>query len=452
MTIRIKVINPNTTWSMTEKIGACARAVAGPGTEVVAVSPAMGPASIESHYDEALAVPGLLREIAAGEAGGFDAYVIACFGDPGLEAARELASGPVVGIAEAAMHAASLLGRSFSVVTTLGRTVGRARDLAGHYGLAGRCAGYHACEIPVLDLEDPASDAARTITALAARALETDGSDAVVLGCAGMADLCHAMSQEIGAPVVDGVAAATLLAESLVRMRLATGKRGEFARPRPKRYTGRWKGSRSPDRPDLLPRARTSSPGPGALFGCRHGNDQDGKGLLLGQVRRGGSAQELRDHRAHAGFPGADDDHRRTRFAGQPCQRPGRVAGQDPQPPGQLSVLHGLPEVGQDQGNVRADVPVHLPWMQGQVLGVRFHVPFDQVAAGLDVGEDDGPAQGLGQRPRLQHHFGVLVGDDPDHQGPRHPAHGLWGHSVRHSYLPVPVKPSSGPIVPARPG
>ena len=101
--MRIKVINPNTTQSMTDKIGACARAAARPGTEVIAVSPSMGPASIESHYDEALNVPGLLAEIAAGEAQGIDGYVIACFGDPGLKAARELAGAPVVGIAEAAM-------------------------------------------------------------------------------------------------------------------------------------------------------------------------------------------------------------------------------------------------------------------------------------------------------------------------------------------------------------
>src|SRR3954449_7556868 len=108
----------------------------------------MGPASIESHYDEALSVPGILSEIADGETHGVDGYVIACFGDPGLDAARELAAGPVLGIAEAAMHAASFLGRGFSVVTTLGRTRGRAWDLAEHYGLGRRCAGVHACEIP----------------------------------------------------------------------------------------------------------------------------------------------------------------------------------------------------------------------------------------------------------------------------------------------------------------
>src|SRR6478736_2709585 len=162
----IKVINPNTTLSMTEKIGDCARSVASAGTVIEAVSPSMGPASIESHYDEALAVPGLLEQVAIGERGGADGYVIACFGDPGLDAARELASGPVVGIAEAAMHAATLVGRSFSVVTTLARTTGRAWDLATRYGFAGACRGVHACDIPVLELDDPSSDARKVVTAL----------------------------------------------------------------------------------------------------------------------------------------------------------------------------------------------------------------------------------------------------------------------------------------------
>ncbi|MBT2230074.1 aspartate/glutamate racemase family protein [Nonomuraea sp. NEAU-A123] len=234
----IKVINPNTARAMTEAIGLCARAVAAPSTTITAVSPSMGPASIESHYDEALAVPGLLAEIAAGEHAGVDGYVIACFGDPGLPAARELASGPVVGIAEAAMHAATLVGRGFSVVTTLSRTVGRAWDLAHQYGFANACRGVHACDIPVLELDDPASDARRVVTELCAAAAEADGSDSIVLGCAGMAAFCAEVSREVGFPVIDGVAVATKLVEALVSLGLRTSTRGEYAPPRPKEYAG----------------------------------------------------------------------------------------------------------------------------------------------------------------------------------------------------------------------
>jgi allantoin racemase len=233
----IKVINPNTTALMTQAIGECARAVAHADTRIIAVQPAMGPASIESHYDEALSVPGLLEEIARGEADHVDGYVIACFGDPGLLAARELARGPVIGIAEAAMHAASFLGRGFSVVTTLRRTAGRAWDLAEQYGMKRFCRNVRACDVPVLDLES--NPAARALIVRECRlALQDDGADCIVLGCAGMADLCAGISAEIQAPVIDGVTAATLLVESLIRLGVATGKQGEFARPRAKQYCG----------------------------------------------------------------------------------------------------------------------------------------------------------------------------------------------------------------------
>jgi allantoin racemase len=228
--MRIKVINPNTTASMTDLIGECARAVAGPGTLIDAVSPTRGPVSIESHYEEALATPGVLREVQAGEAEGYDGYVIACFGDPGLLAAREIARGPVVGIAEAAMRTAGYLGRSFSVVTTLGRTIGHARDVAQHYGVAGLCAGMHACEVPVVELETDPEAYARILEA-SRQALESDGSDTIVLGCAGMADLCSRMQSDLGVPVIDGVAVAVTQVESLVRLGLRTSKRGEFAPP-----------------------------------------------------------------------------------------------------------------------------------------------------------------------------------------------------------------------------
>jgi allantoin racemase len=235
--MHLKVVNPNTSWAMTESIGTCARAVAGPGTRIEAVSPAMGPVSIESHYDEALSVPGLLTEIASGEQAGADAYVIACFGDPGLDAARELATGPVIGVAQAAMHAASLLGRGFTVVTTLERTVGRAWDLAEHYGFGRACRSVHACDLGPLELDtDPR--AAEAIVAVARHAVAHDRSDALVLGCAGMGSLARRVAAQVDVPVVEGVGAAVLLAESLVRLGLRTNKTGEFARPVAKPYAG----------------------------------------------------------------------------------------------------------------------------------------------------------------------------------------------------------------------
>ena len=232
----IQVINPNTSRAMTAAIGRTAREVAGPGVRVSAVTSAMGPASVESHYDEALAVPGLLAAVRDGERGGADGHVIACFGDPGLAAAREIAAGPVVGIAEAAMHLATYLGRSFSVVTTLSRTVGHTLDLVRGYGFARACAGVHACEVPVLDLAS--ADARAAVAKACAAARDADRCDVIVLGCAGMTDLAAVISAELGVPVVDGVAAAVKTVESLVALGLRTAKRGEYATPPAKPVSG----------------------------------------------------------------------------------------------------------------------------------------------------------------------------------------------------------------------
>src|ERR1700744_1971033 len=137
--MRILAVNPNTTAAMTEKIGHAARAAAAAGTEIIAVNPTDGPVSIEGYYDEAFSVPGLLAEIAKGEAAGGDAHIIACFDDTGLEAARSLASAPVIGIGETAFHVASLLGHKFGVVTTLSRSLAALETNLSKYGLAGRC-------------------------------------------------------------------------------------------------------------------------------------------------------------------------------------------------------------------------------------------------------------------------------------------------------------------------
>jgi allantoin racemase len=245
--MRILVVNPNTTASMTEKIGAAARAVAAPGTEVVAVSPAMGPVSIEGYYDEAFALPGLLAEIRKGEADGFDGFVVACFDDPGIDAARAIATGPVVGIAEAAMHAATLIGQSFTIVTTLARAIPTMEHLALKYGFERHCRRVRAAEFPVLALEDPDSDARPLLRAEISCAVEEDRPDAIVLGCAGMADLNRDLAEEFRLPVIDGVAAAVKLVEALVGLGLKTSKIGGYAPPLAKRYGGELAAFAPPD-------------------------------------------------------------------------------------------------------------------------------------------------------------------------------------------------------------
>jgi allantoin racemase len=234
--MRIHVVNPNTTASMTEKIGAAARKAASPGVEVTAVNPAYGPPSIEGYFDEAFSVPGLLEEV--GKAKSANAFVIACFDDTGLEAARCATAAPVVGIGEAAFHMASLIAEKFSVVTTLSRSIAPIERNLAKYGLASRCARVRASDVPVLALEEPGSDARAKIQAEIERALAEDGAEAIVLGCAGMTDLARDLEAIFGVPVLDGVACAVSLAESLARLGLKTSKRNTYAAPRAKPYLG----------------------------------------------------------------------------------------------------------------------------------------------------------------------------------------------------------------------
>lgn len=231
--MRIVLVNPNTTASMTEKAARAARAAASPGTEIVARNPAEGLPSIEGFYDGALAVPGMLGEIAASQDA--DGFVLSCFDDTGLDAARCLVEGPVVGIGEAAFHAASLIARRFSVVTTLGRSVSGIEANLASYGLAARCGRVRASEVPVLALEDPRSDARARISAEIEAAIREDAAEAIVLGCAGMADLAADLTARHGLPVIEGVGVAVKLVEALVGLGLRTSKVRSYAAPRDKR-------------------------------------------------------------------------------------------------------------------------------------------------------------------------------------------------------------------------
>lgn len=235
--MKIAVINPNTTASMTATIADAARRVAHAGTEILAITSSMGPVSIEGYYDEVFAVPGLLVEIAKAEREGADAVVIACFDDTGLDAARALAGIPVIGICEAALSATSFIAQRFSVVTTMERSRLPVEHLVHRYGMGSRCK-VRAADVPVLSLEDPNSNARDRLRSEISAALKDDRAEAIVLGCAGMADLTASLRQEFGVPVIDGVAAAVKQAESLIAQGLSTAKRGAYATPVSKTYHG----------------------------------------------------------------------------------------------------------------------------------------------------------------------------------------------------------------------
>ena len=223
--MRLLIINPNTTASMTETVAEAARCVALEPGNVAAVNPDTGPAAIQGAEDGERALPGLFavfeREVLSGDR--FDGVIIACFDDTGLWDLRARSHIPVVGIGEAGYHVAALLGPRFSVVTTLEVSVPVLEDNIRRYGFAERCARVRASGIPVLDIEGDAARSRGMIEAEVARAFEEDDVASVVLGCAGMAKLAEDLTRRFGRPVIDGVAAAVGLSETLHRARQGLG-------------------------------------------------------------------------------------------------------------------------------------------------------------------------------------------------------------------------------------
>ena len=235
--MRILVVNVNTTQSMTDSIAAQARTVAAPGTEIIELTPRFGAESCEGNFDSYLAAIGVMDRVLS-YPDPFDAVIQAGYGEHGREGLQELLDEPVVDITEAAASTAMFLGHKYSVITTLDRTVPLIEDRLKLAGLDARCASVRASGLGVLELEEDPARAVATIVEQAARAVAEEKAEVIVLGCGGMAGLDEQIRKRTGVPVVDGVAAAVTIAESLVRLGLSTSKVRTFAAPRPKKLTG----------------------------------------------------------------------------------------------------------------------------------------------------------------------------------------------------------------------
>jgi allantoin racemase len=236
--MRIAVVNCNTTASMTDVIAARARAAAQPATEIVAITPRWGVESAEGWFDSFVSAAAVLYELERLPEG-IDGVVMAGFGEHGREGARELLNVPVVDITEAAAHLAMLLGRRFGVVTPLARSVSQIEDSLATAGLASRCAAIEHIGLGVLDLDLDPQRTRDAFTAAALRAIAR-GAEVICLGCAGLAGIEEPLRDQLPVPVVDGVAAATSIIETLVRARLTTGKAASYASPLSKNRT--WSG------------------------------------------------------------------------------------------------------------------------------------------------------------------------------------------------------------------
>ncbi|HEX7825178.1 MAG TPA: aspartate/glutamate racemase family protein, partial [Mycobacterium sp.] len=218
--------------TMTAEIAAAARAAAAPGTEIVATRPKFGAEAIDSVAESYLSAVGVMDVVATMLAAGefdFDAVILAGFGEHGKDALQEMLSVPVLDIAECAAHVAHLIGRRFSVVTTLARSIPVIEDRLALAGLAAHCTSVRACGLGTAEVDADPAGAVRAIVDEAARAIAEDGADVICLGCAGMAGVTEAISAKLGVPAVDGVAAAVALAQSLVGLGLSTSKVGALA-------------------------------------------------------------------------------------------------------------------------------------------------------------------------------------------------------------------------------
>lgn len=212
--MRILLVNSNTTPAVTERIGAAARAVASPGTAITAVSAPFGLPLIVTRADWLVAGPATLAALAQ-HSGAYDAAVIACFGDPGLDAAKELIDVPVLGISEAAFHAAAMLGRRFGVVSFTAALRPMFEDCLAHHGLAARCAGFRMGPAFSGDPGRVAEERLDVLAALCAESAEQDGAECIILAGGPLAGVAPLLQPRIALPLVDGTQAAVRLAEAM---------------------------------------------------------------------------------------------------------------------------------------------------------------------------------------------------------------------------------------------
>jgi allantoin racemase len=235
--VKILLLNPNTTVAVTELLHAAAAPVVSPGTELVMATALRGVPYIATRAEAQIGGAIALEMLAAG-APDVDAAVIAAFGDPGLFGARELFDIPVVGLAEAAMLTACMLGRKFSIVTFATALGPWYQECVSMHGLDIRCAGIRTLDGSFRSISDVQAEKEDMLVRLANKAVEQDNADVVILSGAPLAGLAAKVGHRIPVPVVDPIAAAVKQVETLVTLKPRKATAGTFRRPDPKPTTG----------------------------------------------------------------------------------------------------------------------------------------------------------------------------------------------------------------------
>lgn len=240
--MKLLIINPNISTSVTDLIEAEARRTASTDTEVMMRTASSGVAYIETRLESALAVPAIAEIIAADVANtavatdapktaGADAVIVAAFGDPGIPSLKELVDIPVVGITEAALTTACLLGTRFSIVAISERITAWYRDCVDRNGLSSRLASIRSLRSPLNSIDGVQQDFRDELVQLACQVVSEDGADVVILAGAPLAGLAREVVDEIPVPVVDSIAAGVAQAELLVRFGARPPRAGSCAAP-----------------------------------------------------------------------------------------------------------------------------------------------------------------------------------------------------------------------------
>lgn len=235
--MKLLVINPNISESVTRLIGDEARRAASSGTEIMLLTAPFGVEYIETRF-EALIGAYAAATLVAEHVFGHDAVIIAAFGDPGVGGIREVLDIPVVGLTESALASACLLGHRFSIIAISRRISAWYREVVEHNGLAGRLASIRPLDQPLRDVGAVQADYATRLKALCVAAVEQDGADVIILAGAPLAGLARSIAGEIPVPVVDGVSSAVRHAETLAALRPGAAQSGSFAPPPAKRISG----------------------------------------------------------------------------------------------------------------------------------------------------------------------------------------------------------------------
>jgi len=227
---KILVINPITTDSFNDMTKNYLEKIKSPDVEIEVVNIKDGLSSIETFYDEAFALPGILKTVNEYKTR-CDAIVINCFADPGINAARELTDIPVVGPAEASMMIALMLGHKFGVISTFRNTGPWVELQTRNMGIEQRLAGAVGIDIPVLELGSDLKKTARYLVDAARDLIESKGAEVIILGCTGMAPVARIVKEELEVPVIEPMATAFKVAELIVSLKLTHSKTGLYMTP-----------------------------------------------------------------------------------------------------------------------------------------------------------------------------------------------------------------------------